>query len=394
MLYRQSTSQIVQDLSIFPVVGIIGPRQVGKTTLAKQLVSTMEVASNIKGHYLDLELASDRRKLLDAEAYLKMHQDKCIVIDEIQCMPELFALIRALVDIERRPARFILLGSASPEVIKGASESLAGRIAYTELTPFSLPEVVASETMHRHWLTGGFPPALLAASVSDASRWLGAFIDTLVHRDLQELGHQLSPVLVERMLTMIASYHGGVLNISDLGRSLGVSSPTVTRYLDILEAAFIVHRLPPYYMNTTKRIVKQPKIYIRDSGVLHHLLGIRTLEQLLGHAAVGASWEGYVIEQIKRVALGGVKLFFYRTHAGAETDVLMLFPDGQKWSVEIKRSQNQPVAKGFHETIKDVMPARSFVVVPETERYTDRSGVTMTGLEAFLSDEMSQRNTN
>jgi predicted AAA+ superfamily ATPase len=385
MLPRHITHQIIDDLGYFPVVGIIGPRQVGKTTLAKCVLR--EVKPHLDNIYLDLELDGDRRKLHAAETYLKYHQDQCVVIDEVQRMPQLFPLLRALVDMERRPGRFILLGSASPELVKGSSETLAGRIAYTELTPFSWPEASAAVTMHHHWLFGGFPQAMLAGKPTYAQRWLKSFVETFVQRDLQELGHQISPPLVTRMLEMIASLHGQILNQTDLGRSLGVSQPTVSRYLDLLEGGFIIQRLQPYFANVTKRLVKLPKIYIRDTGILHHLLGIRAVEQLLGHAAVGASWEGYVLEQIRRVAGGDAKLYFYRTHKGAESDVVLVTPLG-KFCIEIKRSGSAAITRGFHEVIADVKPLKCFVIVPEGESYPISEMIEVVSLDAFLDDRL------
>ncbi len=385
MLERHSIKQILQDLEYFPVVGIIGPRQTGKTTLAKYVLTKL---NNLKSIYLDLELDADRRKMDNAESYLRFHQDKCVVIDEVQRMPELFPLLRALVDIDRKPGRYILLGSASPEMIKGSSETLAGRIAYTELTPFSWLEANSSVTMHHHWLFGGFPSAMLAGNKAYAGRWLKSFTETFIQRDLQELGHQISPPLISRMLEMIASLHGQILNQSDLARSLSVSSPTVSRYLDLLEGGFIITRLQPYFLNIGKRLVKQPKIYVRDTGILHHLLGIREIEQLLGSWIVGASWEGYVLEQIRRCSIGNVKLYYYRTHKGAESDVVLVAPNGKKYCIEIKRSQSAGISKGFYEVIKDVKPEASFVITETGETYPIKDNILVTNLDRFLQKEL------
>lgn len=389
MLKRHAIHQILSDLEFFPVVGIVGPRQVGKTTLAKLV--QQEIKTRSKNHtdsiYLDLELDGDRRKLEDAEGYLKYHHDKCVVIDEVQRMPELFPLLRALVDIERRPARFILFGSASPEMIRGSSETLAGRIAYTELTPFSWLEACNTVVMQHHWLFGGFPQAMLAGKAAHAHRWLESFTKTFIQRDLQELGHQVSPPLVTRMLEMLAGLNGQILNQTDLGRSLGVSQPTVSRYLDLLEGGFIIQRLQPYFINISKRLIKQPKIYIRDSGILHYLLGIKTTEQLLGNSAVGASWEGYVLEQIRRVAGGNAKLYFYRTHKGAESDIVLVTAKG-KYCIEIKRSASASVSRGFYEVIEDVKPEKSFVIVPDGESYPTIHNVWVMNLDDFLKNEL------
>jgi predicted AAA+ superfamily ATPase len=381
MIPRRASKEILSNLTYFPIAGIIGPRQVGKTTLAKQLREQLPLESI----YLDLELESDLRKLDDAETYLNLHRDKCIIIDEVQRMPSLFALLRALVDQDRRPARFIILGSASPELIRASSESLAGRIAYTELTPFSLLEISDKYSLRAHWLAGGFPNALLAPEAKFRSTWLDNFLRTFIERDLRELGHEVSSVLLRRMLKMIAHHHGGILNQSDLSRSLGVSSPTVNRYLDLLEGSFVIQRLQPYYVNVGKRLVKSPKIYIRDSGILHNLLQIHSQEQLLGNIAVGASWEGYVIEQIRRSLPGEPELFFYRTHAKAEIDLLASLSSGKQIAFEIKLSNAPKVPKGFYQSIKDVQPAQKFVVIPEGEPYPKSEGIEVVNLPYLLN---------
>jgi len=391
MLDRVILQHVLSDLSYFPVVGIIGPRQVGKTTLAKQVQKL--IRPERESLFLDLELPADRSKLSDAEVYLAHHQDKCVAIDEVQRMPELFPLLRALVDMDRRPARFILLGSASPELIKGSSETLAGRIAYTELTPFSLLESAPAVSMDHHWLFGGFPGSMLAPRPSLAWRWMESFVHTFIQRDLQELGHHVSPALITRMLTMIATLHGKLLNQSDLARSLGVSQPTVNRYLDLLEGGFIIGRLRPFSANIGKRMVRQPRLYIRDSGLLHHLLGILEIDQLLGHAAIGASWEGYVVEQIRRVGAGRVKLYFWRTHQGAESDLVLVFPNGEIYCLEIKRSASASISRGFHEVITDVKPSRAYVIIPSGETYPGKNNIWMSDLQRFLAELAGKINT-
>lgn len=395
MLHRLISHQIIADLGFFPAVGIIGPRQVGKTTLAKYVQKQISPQGaspsgtfQADSIYLDLELDTDRRKLFDAETFLKYHQDKCVVIDEVQRMPQLLPLLRALIDIDRRPGRFILLGSASPDMIKGSSETLAGRIAYTELTPFSWLEVSDTVSMHDHWLKGGFPQALLAGKLAQTQRWLGQFIETFVQRDLRELGQQVSPPLVERMLEMIASLHAQILNQTDLGRSLGISQPTINRYLNLLEGGFIIQRLQPYFANVSKRIVKQPKIYIRDSGILHSMIGIHGYDHLLGHVSIGASWEGYVIEQIRRVAGGNWKFYFYRTHKGAESDLVLITPDGKKICIEIKRSASGTVSRGFYETLSDLQPDHRFVIIPDGDAYPKEQNIWVCSLDEFLKAQL------
>jgi predicted AAA+ superfamily ATPase len=386
MFIRAVTSQLIDDLSFFPVVGIVGPRQVGKTTLAKWLQKQI----NKQTLYLDLELDTDLRRLDDAETFLQSHSDKCIIIDEIQRLPRLFALVRALVDQNRQPARFILLGSASPELIKGASETLAGRIAYTELTPLSLTEVSQQISMHDHWLKGGFPDALNAPKESQSFRWLGSFIQTFVERDLQALGYGISTEMIRKLLEMLSHLNGNLLNMNDLSRSLGVSSPTINRYLDLLEGSFMIQRLQPYHINISKRLVKSPKIYFRDSGILHQLARVISYEQLQQHPIVGASWEGYVIEQIKRNIGYDWQLFFHRTQVGAEVDLVMISPTGKKICVEIKLSNSPTVSKGLYESMKDIKPDKQFIIIPTGENYLKAEGLKVCNLFDFLENELPQ----
>jgi hypothetical protein len=377
---RKVTIQILDDLSFFPSIGIIGPRQVGKTTLAKKLQEQIPTESI----YLDLELDSDRTRLQDAESYLKLHESKCIIIDEIQRMPQLFPLLRALIDQDRRPARFILLGSASPELIRGTSETLAGRIAYTELSPLTLSEVNGEISFDEHWLKGGYPEVLKATIDMHRQRWMKSYVQTYVFKDLRELGINVSTELLQKLLEMLTTVHGNILSMSGLARSLGVSSPTIARYLDILEGSFLIRRLQPYSVNIGKRLVKSPKFYFCDSGMFHYLSKLQTYEALIGHIFVGASWEGYVIEQIIRQVSDEWQFFFYRTHAGAECDLFGISPEGKRICVEIKRSNSPTVSKGFYESIKDLKADDSLVVIPSGESYTKNDGIRIMNLPDFL----------
>ena len=377
---------MLEDLDYFPVVGLIGPRQVGKTTLAKQLGGQLTKPVV----YFDLELDSDQRRLADAETFLKRYADYCVILDEVQRMPKLFALLRALVDQQREPARFLLLGSASPELVRESSESMAGRISYIELMPFSWPEVQAQSTLQDHWLRGGFPDAFLAPRLPLTFRWLANFIQTYIERDLRLLGYELSGRVLTDLLQMLAHLHGNILNVSDLSRSLGVTQPTVNRYLDLLMGSFVIHRLTPYSVNVSKRLVKAPKIYIRDSGVLHQLLQTTTYNALLGHPMAGASWEGYVIEQIRRVAGNDWSFYYYRTHAGAEIDLLLITPDGKKVAIEIKLSNAPTVSKGFHSSLDDLKPDHSFVIVPDADSYPKDNGLWVCNLTDFLTNRLPQ----
>lgn len=378
---RKVTTQILDDLSFFPSVGIIGPRQVGKTTLAKKLQEDIQSESI----YLDLELDSDRIRLEDAESYLKLHEEKCIIIDEIQRMPQLFPLLRALIDQDRRPARFILLGSASPELIRGTSETLAGRIAYTELSPLTFSEVSDKIPLEEHWLKGGYPEVLKATLDTHRQRWMKSYVQTYVFRDLRELGINISTELLQKLLQMLTTVHGNMLSMSGLARSLGVTSPTVSRYIDVLEGSFLIRRLQPYSVNISKRLVKSPKFYFCDSGMFHYLSKIQTFETLLGHIFVGASWEGYVIEQVIRQVSDDWQFFFYRTHAGAECDLFGISPTGKRICIEIKRSNIPTVSKGFYESIKDLTANEMYVIIPSGESYTKNDGIQIMNLPDFLT---------
>lgn len=379
---RKVANQILDDLSFFPSIGIIGPRQVGKTTLAKKLQEHLEVDCL----YLDLELDSDRIRLEDAESYLKLHENKCIIIDEIQRMPQLFPLLRALIDQDRRPSRFILLGSASPELIRGTSETLAGRIAYTELSPLTLSEVHGEIRSEEHWLKGGYPEVLKATVSTHRQRWMKNYIQTYVFRDLRELGINISTELLQKLLEMLTTVHGNMLSMSGLARSLGVTSPTIARYIDVLEGSFLIRRLQPYSVNISKRLVKSPKFYFCDSGMFHYLSRIQTFENLLGHIFVGASWEGYVIEQVIRQVPDEWQFFFYRTHAGAECDLFGISPQGKRICIEIKRSNSPTVSKGFYESIEDLAADEIFVIIPSSESYTKNDGIRVMNLLDFLTE--------
>ncbi|MBL7775369.1 MAG: ATP-binding protein, partial [Saprospiraceae bacterium] len=365
MIERLLAKRILRDLDWSPIVGLIGSRQVGKTTLAKHLQKQILKPTL----YLDLELREDWFKLEDAQAYLSGHQDKCVIIDEIQVRPELFALLRALTDQRREPARFILLGSASPHIVKLNTETLAGRIAYHELSPFSFSEIQALIPMETHWLKGGFPQALLAVNALITRKWLDDFTETFVHRDLARLGFEIPAALLRNMLLMLAHLHGNLLNANALALSLGVSQPTVKKYLELLEGSFLIRRLPPYFSNVGKRLTKSPKLYLRDSGWLHYLLRITDLETLRGNPAIGASWEGYVIEQIIREAPEFSDFYFYRTHHGAEADLVMISPKGKKICIEIKFSTAPAISKGFYQSIEDIGADFRYVITPGGERF-------------------------
>jgi len=346
-------------------VGLIGPRQVGKTTLAKETQKQFE-----KSIYLDLELTSDMNKLLEPELYLSQHLDKLVIIDEIQRMPGLFPLIRALVDQNRVPGRFLILGSSSPALIKKSSESLAGRIIYHELSPLNLNETGYSETnLHSLWVKGGFPESYLKEKDDISFSWREAFIRTFLERDIPLLGIRIPAIQLRKFWTMIAHTHGQLLNSSMLSKNLGISAPTVRNYLDLLEETFVIRQILPYYTNIKKRLIKSPKVYLRDSGLLHTLLNLGTYDELVGHPVVGHSWEGFVIEQIYSILPGSIQKYFYRTTAGAEIDLLVFHSPQKTAAIEIKYSAAPQVSRGFHSAFEDTGCSRGFVIYPGKERY-------------------------
>ncbi|MEM0992090.1 MAG: ATP-binding protein [Bacteroidota bacterium] len=384
MIERLLAKKILRDLAWSPIVGLIGSRQVGKTTLAKSLQSQLRKPSI----YLDLELDTDRYKLQEAEHYLTQHEEQCIIIDEVQILPSLFALLRAIVDQRREAGRFILLGSAAPHIVKLNTETLAGRIVYHELSPFSYTEIKNRLDWRLHWLRGGLPNALLAEQSIIARKWMSDFVETFVHRDLARLGFSISSQNLRNLLSMLAHIHGDLLNVSRLSKSLGVSTPTVNKYLELLEGSFLIRRLPPYFHNISKRLTKSPKLYLQDTGLLHHLLRIYDHESLLGHPALGNSWEGYVIEQIIREAPEFSDFYFYRTQAGAEVDLLMITPSGKKAIFEIKFSTTPKLTKGFYEVSKDLSPDYSYVITPSGATLERENGVKVIAFVDFLEQEL------
>ena len=364
MLPRHLSSTILDMLSQSPAVGLLGPRQVGKSSLARVL------AESRASILLDLQLADTRAQLADPLFFFKENADKLIILDEIQRAPELFSLLRPVIDEDRRPGRFLLLGSASPTIMRESSESLAGRIFYTELTPLSLLEIVDSGVkLEDHLVYGGYPQPLLELPQVGKRRWALNYLQTFINRDLSELGLSTNAAEFERLLYLLAHEHGSLFNASHLSKSLRITSPTVQRYVDILEQAFLIRSLRPYYANVKKRLVKSPRIYWRDSGLRHSLLGINTYNDLLLNPALGSSWEGYAIEEVCRVAGEFVKPSFYRTAAGAELDLILELSPGRIIAFEFKFSSGPKLSKGTYNAIEDVHPEYTFVVVPESQGY-------------------------
>lgn len=362
---------IEKALARFPVVALLGPRQVGKTTLAAAIA---ERADRDVLH-LDLELPSHVARLADPELYLGRYTEALVVLDEIQRVPELFPVLRALVDADRRPGRFLLLGSASPELLRQSAETLAGRIRYLELAPFTIDEVGRTqENLLRLWLRGGFPGSYLATSDEESSEWRSEFIRTYLERDVPALGIDLRAEPLRRFWRMLAHRHAQLWNASEMARSLGVSPPTVASYLDVLVGTFLARRLEPYQANLGKRLVKSPKVYMRDSGLLHALLDISDLDDLQGHPVVGASWEGFLIEQLLTIDQPR-DAAFYRTAAGAELDLVVSRGRRPTRGYEMKYSSAPTVAKGFWQSLTDLELKRADVLYPGEERWPLREGV-------------------
>ena len=373
---RYIQSLFEEYMEIFPAVGIVGPRQVGKTTLVKNLSWAKNKI------YLDLEKASDRAKLSDVQLFLTNHQDNTVILDEIQLMPELFAELRSSIDEDRRPGRFILLGSASPDLIRSNADSLAGRIGYIELTPFMLEEVVEDET-EQLWMRGGYPLSFLASTERVSNLWRENFIKTYIERDLGLLGLNTDPKLVERFWIMLAHVQGSLWNGDNFARALGITRPTVTRYLEFLEGSFMVRILQPYHRNVKKRLVKSPKVYIRDTGLLHTLVGVKSYDELINQLLIGASWETFVIEQVINVLGLDYQYYFYRTHQGAECDLLLVKSGKVEWAIEIKNTLSPKISKGFLISMEDTKAAKGAVISRVKEGYPLKDGVGNYSLKEF-----------
>lgn len=373
MIRRRLTTALTSALAESPAVALLGPRQVGKTTLAHEVA---KVRSSV---YLDLESEADRAKLADPELYLAQHEDKLVVLDEIQRTPQLFRSLRGLIDAGRRRGRgrgrFLVLGSASIDLLKQSSESLAGRIRYLELAPLDAGEV-GRRRLDALWLRGGFPESLLADSDGASLRWRADFIRTYLERDIPQLGPRIPAETLRRLWTMLAHQQGGLLNAAALARALAVDGKTVAAYLDLLVDLLLVRRLAPWHGNVHKRLVKSPKVYVRDSGLVHALLGIADREGLLAHPVAGGSWEGLAIESLIAAAPPGTEAYFFRTPTGAEIDLLLKFPGRRKpWAIEVKRGLAPRLERGFHVACQTVAPERRLVVYGGTERFPLAEGI-------------------
>lgn len=364
MIVRRLEELVNERLRSTSSVALLGPRQVGKTTLA------FSISESIPAVYLDLENPTDLRKVDDIGAFYLANSDKLIILDEVQRLPNVFAPIRGLIDAERRKNNrnglFLFLGSASIDLLKQSSESLAGRISYLELSPIDALEYLNAaneiEKLNRLWLRGGFPESLLAETDEASLLWRRDFIRTYLERDVPLLGPRIPSVTLERLWTMLAHSQGTNLNMSKLASALDISSVSVGRYIDLLADLLLVRKLSPYTSNVKKRLVKSPKVFVRDSGITHALLNVQNFNELLGNPVAGKSWEGFVIENIISVLPFGAQPFYYRTAGGAEVDLLIEFAPQKIWAIEIKRSANAKLSRGFFEACGDVGPERTFVV--------------------------------
>ncbi|MEO6546541.1 MAG: ATP-binding protein [Ferruginibacter sp.] len=371
MIKRNVEKKIEQLLQEFPAVALLGPRQVGKTTLAMEIGDSL----NSGAVYLDLESPIEQTKLSEPEEYFERQKGKLIILDEIHRVPELFSVLRGVIDRRRREGfrtgQFLILGSASLDLLKQSSESLAGRIAYNELSGLTVTEIDRAEkgAQDKLWLRGGFPDSYLSTNDEASLRWRLNFISTYLERDVPQLGPRIPAVTLRKLWTMLAHSQGTQLNLAQLGAGLGISLPTVKRYVDLLEDLLLVRTLRPWSGNIGKRLVKSPKIYIRDSGLTHALLNLKTIDDIAGHPVAGPSWEGFVIENILSSLPENCKPWFYRTSAGAEIDLVIEMNDQEKYAIEIKRSMTPTLSKGFHLGSEDIAATKPFIVYPGKERF-------------------------
>lgn len=387
MLSRMQSKSVELALQREAAVALNGPRQVGKTTLAHLIGDTRPSI------YIDLELEADRKKLTDPVQFLNFHQDKLVIIDEIHRLPYLFEALRGIIDEGRRQGndsgRFLLLGSASIDLMR-QSETLAGRISYVELTPINPLELDGRISVRELWTRGGFPRSLLAGDEETSFERRVDLVRTYLERDIPMFGSRVPVETIGRLWTMLGHSQGSLLNISQLAGSLGYSSPSVASYVSLFVDLLLVRRLQPFYRNVRKRLVKSPKTYVRDSGILHALLGIQTFDELLGHPVAGMSWEGFVIESLLSVAPRVVKPYFYRTVAGSEIDLILDYGGSRGiWAIEIKLGLAVKTTKGFAHALEDVQPNRAFVVCSGNDRYPKSKDVEVIGLRELCCEVAS-----
>ncbi|MCF8357242.1 MAG: ATP-binding protein [Prolixibacteraceae bacterium] len=377
LIERNCARDVQLNRKVFPVTAILGPRQCGKTTLVKMLSD--EISSIV---YLDLQNIEDVNKLSDPRMFFRDKEGAVICLDEIQRMPELFNDLRSIIDSNRQKGRFIILGSASPQLIQKSSETLAGRIGFIELTPFLISELIDNEVksfeLNDYIFKGGFPESFLSENVDESKLWLENFIRTYIERDLPQLGIQLPSMQIRRLLTMLSHTQGQLFNSNKLAESMGVTHPTIRRYVDLFEQTFLVRTLQPFILNVKKRLVKSAKVYVRDSGILHQLLQINDFDHLLGHPVFGSSWEGIVVENVI-AEMPGWQPYFYRTATGDEVDLVMVNGD-RRLAIECKASTAPKLTKGFWNVLNDIKPEHVWVVALVNDSYPIKENVTVCGL--------------
>lgn len=390
MISRFLTKELMDALEHMPAVALLGTRQVGKTSLALEI---SEAVIHKSVSYLDLELDTDLAKLDDPEGYLKTFENKLLIIDEVQLKPDLFRILRGLIDRRKRAgetaAHFLLLGSASRDLLRQSSESLAGRIRYLELKPFSISEISEQDPLEfspeKLWFRGGYPQSYLAASDHESWNWRSDFIASYIERDIPQLGIHVSAARMSRFWKMLSHYQGQQINLSALGKSLEVSHTTIRNYLDVLTDLYVVRQLQPWAGNTKKRLVKSPKIYIRDTGILHRLLSISEYDDLLGHPVLGYSWEGFVIENILGVLSDKWRASYYRSSEQTEIDLVLEKSHIEVWGVEIKRSSAPKISAGFHRACKEIKATKKFIVYSGKERFPISGGTEVIGIVDFIN---------
>jgi len=386
MIERRIEQQVGDALRRSASVALMGPRQVGKTTIA------LNISESSAAVYLDLEDRLDLQKIQDINAFHMENRDRLIIMDEVQRVPQIFSSLRGIIDKERRRGhkygQFLFLGSASMDLLQQSGESLAGRIAYLELKGIDILEYGAetSEKLNQLWLRGGFPESLLAKDDKDSLAWRRDFIRTYLERDIPFLGPRIPAVTLDRFWTMLAHVQGGIINASQLAKSLEVSSTTVSRYLDLLVDLLLVRRLQPWTSNIGKRLVKSPKVYVRDSGITHALLNIQRYNDLLGHPVAGGSWEGFVIENILSASPDNALPFYYRTANGAEIDLILEFSGREKWAIEIKRNTSPTLSKGFYLACQDIAPDKRFVVYAGQDKFLMGENITAISLSGIMEE--------
>lgn len=387
MIVRNIQKHLQDVIASFPAIMLYGPRQIGKTTLAKQIA-----ASGGKNfHYFDLEKENDLFVFKNnAFDFLDNLKDDLVIIDEVQTYPPLLSVLRSIIDSHRVSGRFILMGSADPTLVKGVSESLAGRVIYTEIFQISIVEALENEIdLETHWFRGGFPEPLLLKTDKFWKLWTESFVSSYVYRDLNQLfGINLSPQIILKIWGMLAHVNSELENLENLGRALGTTGTTIKKYLDFMQGAYLIRRLPPWHVNNGKRLIKSPKIYIRTSGILHHFLQINKYTDLPLHPGVGASWEGYVIEQIAANMPDGLEIYFYRTQNGAEIDLVLVKGIHPVAGIEIKYSNAPSLSRGVHECIADLKTKRNFVITPNSQSVSTKEGIMAISLYNFLKIEL------